>query len=166
MPLASYNLTIVDYNGETSRMGVNVGDITAVSLPGTLTDIAALRAAVTGLIVGNQKRDSLTAFASNLTNFLPTSPDAQVERKWLVTYSDNTQWFNPPANTVANEGFGKVFQVEIATADASLLTGNSEYLALDEPEAAAFVTAFEDIARSPYGGNVLVTSIQLVGRTR
>lgn len=166
MPLASYNLTIVDYNGETSRMGVNVGAVTAVSLPGLLTNIAALRAAVTGLIVGNQKRDTLTAFSSNLTNFLPTSTDAQVERKWLVTYSDNQPFFDDPVNAIPNEGYGKTFVVEIATADSSLLSGNSEFLALDEPEAAAFVTAFEDMARSPYGGTTLVQSIQLVGRTR
>ena len=166
MPLASYNLTIVDYNGETSRMGVNTGNVTAVSLPGLLTNIAALRAAVSGLIVGNQKRDSLTAFASNLTNFLPTSPDAQVERKWLVTYSDNQAFFDDPVNAIPNEGFGKIFQVEIATADATLLSGNSEFLPLDDPAAEDFVTAFEDMARSPYGGTTLVQSIQLVGRTR
>lgn len=166
MPLASYNLTIIDYNGETSRMGINVGAVTAVSLPGLLTNIAALRAAITNLIVGNQKADSLTAFKSNLTNALPTSTDAQVERKWLVTYTDNQPFFDAPVNAIPNEGFGKVFQVEIATADSTLLTDNSEFLDINAGEGDAFATAFEAMARSPYGGTTLVSSIELVGRTR
>lgn len=166
MPLASYNLTLIDYNGETSRMGVNVGSVTAVSLPGLLTNIAALRAATSTLILGNQKSDSLTAFKSNISNNLPTDQNAQVERKWLVTYVDNTEFFDAPVNAIPNEGFGKTFTLEIATANAELLTDNSEFLDINAGEGADWADAFEAMARSAYGGAVLVTSIELVGRTR
>lgn len=166
MPLAAYNLTLIDYNGETSRMGINVGAVTAVSLPGLLTNIATLRTETAGLILGNQKADSLTAFKSNLTNALPTDQNAQVERKWLVTYTDNQQYFDAPVNAIPNEGFGKTFTLEIATANAELLTDNSEFLDINTGPGADWATAFEAMARSAYGGTVLVSSIQLVGRTR
>jgi hypothetical protein len=166
MPLASYNLTIIDYNGETSRMGVNVGAVTAVSLPGLLTNIATFRGATSALILGNQKSDTLTAFKSNLTNALPTDPNAQVERKWLVTYADNQPFFDAPVNAIPNEGFGKTFTLEIATANAELLTDNSEFLDINAGDGSDWADAFEAMARSAYGGTVIVQSIELVGRTR
>jgi hypothetical protein len=40
----NHSVTIVDYNGETSTTTIHVGGVTAASLPGLLTDIAAWRA--------------------------------------------------------------------------------------------------------------------------
>lgn len=162
----AHSTTIVDYNGETSTTTVNVGSVTAVSLPGLLTNIAAWRAAITDVIVGNQRSDRLTAYASNLNPLLPTDPNAQVERKWQLNYVDNTQFFDAPVNAIPNAGYGKRFQVEIATADATLVLPNSEYMDISTGPGAALVEAFEDLARSPYGGAALVTDVILVGRTR
>lgn len=161
----TYNLTIVDYNAETSRMGINIGVVTAATIASRLSQAADLRAAIANLIIGNQKADTMTAFKTNISNNLPTDPSAQVERKWLVTYADDTEFFDL-AESIPNEGFGKTFNVEIATADATLLEDNSEFLDLGSPEAVAFISAFENMARSPYGGQPVVLSIELVGRTR
>jgi hypothetical protein len=147
-------------------MGVNIGSVTAVSLPGLLTDIATLRTAISGLIVGNQATDKLTAYNTTLNPALPTSTDAQVERKWRVVYRDTQAFFDAPVNAIPNAGYGKPFEVEIATADSTLLQDNSEYLDIDDGAGADFVDAFETIARSPYGGTVTVQSIELVGRSR
>lgn len=166
MPLPSWNLTIVDYNGETSSTGVNLGSVTAVSLPGLLTNIATLRTAISGLIVGNQRSDKLTAYNTTLNPALPTSTDAQVERKWRVVYTDTQAFFDAPVNAIPNAGFGKIFEIEIATADSTLLQNNSEYLDIDDTEGLAFANAFQAIARSPYGGTVTVQYIELVGRSR
>ena len=167
MPMPSWGVTIVDYNGETSTTGVNIGNVTAVSLPGLLTDIATLRTAISGLIVGNQRSDRLTAYNTTLNPALPTSTDAQVERKWRVVYTDTQAFFDDPVNAIPNAGFGKLFDIEIATADSTLLDNNSEFLDIDSPGAGAdFVDAFETIARSPYGGTVTVQYIELVGRSR
>ena len=163
---SQWSETIIDYNGEKTAFGVAVGNVTAASLPGLLTDIAALRAAVLNMILGNVDSDQLRAYRTPGSGFYPTDPNAQVERKWLVTYRDNQAFFDDPVNAIPNAGFGKYFNVEIGTADATLLTDNQEFLALDSTEGAAFVTAFEDMARSPYGGTTLVISIELVGRTR
>lgn len=162
-----HSTTIVDYNGETSTTTIHTGAVTAVSLPGLLTDIAAWRAAITVVIIGNQRSDKLTAYNTNLNPFLPTDPNAQVERKWQINYVDNTAFFDAPVNSIPNEGFGKRFQVELATADASLVLPNSEYMDVGAGTPGEdLVTAFEAIARSPYGGVAAVTDVVLVGRTR
>ena len=166
MPSPSWNVTIVDYNGETSSTGVNIGAVTAVSLPGLLTDIATLRTAISGLIVGNQRADKLTAYNTTLNPALPASTDAQVERKWRVVYTDTLAFFDAPVNAIPNAGYGKLFEIEIATADSTLLDNNSEFLDIDDGPGADFVDAFETIARSPYGGTTTVQYIELVGRSR
>lgn len=163
-----YSITLADYNFETSTMSIHTGAVTAVSLPGLLTDIADLKAAVLALTLGNIWADMLRAFKTPGPNsgVAPTDQNAQVERKWLVTYRDNLQFFDAPVNAIPNAGFGKIFNLEIATANAALLTDNSEFLNLTADEGLDFVTAFESIARSPYGGTTEVISIELVGRTR
>jgi len=157
---------IQDYNGETSVTGVAVGNVTAVSLPGLLTNIAAYRAAVDDLILGTVKSDTLVAYKTPGTNALPSDQNAQVERKWLVTYDDITQYFDPPTNAIPNAGFGKIFNLEIATANAELLADNQEYLDISAGPGLAYATAFNNMSRTPYGGVGRVLTVQLVGRTR
>lgn len=165
MPLPTHSTTIVDYNGETSTTTINLGPITAVNLPTVLSQISDWRAAIGTVIIGNQRNDKLTAYNSNLNSSLPSSTDAQVERKWQITYVDSTAFFDV-SEAIPNAGFGKFFQVEIATADSSHLENNSEFLDLNSPPGNALVDAFEVLAKSPYGGTPQVYSIELVGRTR
>lgn len=164
-----YSMTIGDYNSETSVTGIHTGAVTAVSLPGLLTNISNLKAATLGIILGNVWFDQLRAFKTPGANagIPPTDPFAQVEAKWLVTYRDNLPFFDAPVNAIPNAGFGKIFNVEIATANAALLSDNSEFLDLDPAAPGGeWVTAFEAMGRSPYGGTVEVISIEYVGRTR
>lgn len=163
---SNWSETISDYNGETSVTGVNVGNVTAVSLPGLLSDIADLRAAIDDLILGTVKSDQLRAYKTPGTNALPSDPNAQVERKWLVTYDDITVYFDPPTNAIPNAGYGKIFNVEIATANADLLADNQEFLDISSGVGLAYASAFNTIAKSPYGGQGRVLTIELVGRTR
>ena len=159
-----YSLTVNDYDGEKTVTKINTGAVTAVSLPGLLTQIGNLRDAIDDLIIGVEQKETLTVFSTILNQDLPTSEFAQRETKWVVRYHDNTQFFDAPVNAIPNEGYLKPFDIEIGTADLSLLENNNDFLALDGTEAAAFVTAFEAMARSPYGGVVVVDSIQQVGR--
>jgi len=162
----AWTYALTDYNGEVSTTTIRTGAITAASIAGTLTDIAAMVTAIDNMTLGVRKSDSLRAFKTPGSNALASDPNAQVERKWLVTYDDITPFFDPPLNAIPNAGFGAVFNLEIGTADADLLADNQEFLALDAGPGLAFVTAFQTLGRTPYGGDPRVLSIELVGRTR
>jgi len=154
-----------DYSKEDSAVSMHVGAVTAVSLPGLLTQIGTLRTAIDGITLGVVGSEALTAFDSNLSTALPVSEDAQRERKWLVRYVDNLPFFDDPVNAIPNEGYKKVFTFEIACADiATRLNANSDEANLANAGIAAFKTAFEAIARSPYGGTVTVLKLIAVGR--
>lgn len=162
-----YTLSLKDFSKENSSSSVHVGAVTAVSLPGLLTDIAAYRAAVDAIVVGTIRSDKLTAFNTQISQAIPASAQAQRERKFLVTYTDSLQFFDDPVNAIPNAGYGQIFNFEIPTADfslAALFPTNTDEVSLTQTQIAAFVTAFQDMARSPYGGTVTVLAITGVGR--
>lgn len=158
--------TLLDFDRESGSTNIQTGAVTAVSLPGLLTQIGALRTAIEGITVGVVSGESLYAFRTRLSNTPPSDPNAQRERVWVVHYEDTTAFFDDPVNAIPNAGFGKNFTVAIPTADFSgtRLLANSEDADLTEASIAAFVTAFEAMARSPYGGAVNVTRIEAAGR--
>lgn len=157
--------TMLDHNGEKSTTSFYTGNITAVSLPDTLTEFGQLRAAVEGITLGTVAQESLKVFDTKLSNTRPTDQNAQRERKWLVVYEDNLPFFDAPVNAIPNEGYRKVFTFEIATADiANRLVTNTDEADLTNAGIAAFKTAFEQIARSPYGGTTTVLKLVAVGR--
>jgi hypothetical protein len=159
--------SFLDYDRESASTNLQTGAVTAVSLPGLLTQIGALRTAIGNIVVGTISGESLYAFRTRLSNAPPADPQAQRERVWVVHYEDVTAFFDDPVNAIPNEGFGKNFTIAIPTADFSgtHLLANSEDADLTDTEMAAFVTAFEAIARSPYGGAVNVTRIEAGGRS-
>lgn len=162
-----HSIGFLDYSLENSSSSVHVGGVTAVSLPGLLTQIAAYVTAVDNITIGTLRDDTLIAFSTNRSSTPPASPLARRESKWLIRYEDNLPFFDDPVNAIPNAGFGKIFTFTIPTADF-LLTGafplNSDDAVLTQTQLAAFVTAFEAMARSPYGGTVNVLGIEAVGR--
>lgn len=160
------NFTILDHNEEKSTTSFYTGNVTAVSLPGLLTQFGALRTAIEGITLGTISQEELSVFRTKLSNTIPSDENAQRERKWLVVYEDSQAFFDPGVDSIPNAGYRKVFNFEIGTA---LLTGqllpNSDEADLTTTEMAAFVTAFEAIARSPYGGTVNVLKLVAVGRS-
>ena len=148
--------TIVDYSNEKSSFRIPIGDITAVSLPGALTEMGDLQTAIDGIILGDRQKQGWIGDDTVLTSLPASSPLAQVEWAWLVTYKGD----------VSN----KLFNVSIATADpqAGHLLPNSDMADLTNADMAAFVSAFEQIARTPDSSTetVKVVRIQLVGRNR
>ena len=158
--------SVADFGGEMSSFGVRVGVVTAGTLPGLLTQIGAIRTATAALILGTIQREQLVAFNSPLSSARPTNPNAQRERKWLVTYVDSLAFFDAPTNAIPNEGFGKKFQIEIPTANLTtdLLLGNTDMADLENAAWIAWVNAFEAMGRSPHGGTVDVLDVRAVGR--
>lgn len=159
----------IDYSREKASWSIATGEVTAVSLPGLLTEVGALRSATNGITLGDVSDERLSVFDTNLSNTPAASPLAQVESSWLVTYEDNLPFFDDPVNAIPNEGFGRLFTVTIPTADIAAtgrLQANSDHANLAETGMAAFVTAFEATARSPYGGTTNIVDIVFVGRNR
>lgn len=163
--MAGYGgFSILDYDGEKSSLQFYTGNITVASLPGTLTQFGALRDAINEIILGTISSESLKVFDTKLSNVTPTAEFAQRETKWLVVYEDNLPFFDAPVNAIPNEGFGKIFTFEIATADLSHLQTGTDKLDLSVNPGADFVAAFEAFARSPYGGTTNVLEVRHVGR--
>lgn len=161
--------TLLDYSKEKGSTSIATGEVTAVSLPGLLTQVGALRSAIDGITLGTISNERMTVFDTQLSVIPPTDPHAQVERVWLVRYADNLPFFDAPLNAIPNEGFQQVFTFTIPTADiaaAGRLVSGTDMANLGESGMQAFVAAFEAVGRSPYGGTVDVLEIRHVGRKR
>jgi hypothetical protein len=166
--MAGERLTVgfIDYSGENSNSSINVGTVTAVSLPGLLSDIAAYITAIDGITLGTVRDDTLVAYSTNRSSTPPSDSNAQRERKWLVRYTDTTAFFDDPINAIPNAGFGKIFTFTIPTADlgGANLLANTDKANPADTQIAAYIAAFEALARSPYGGVCEILDITAVGR--
>jgi len=158
------SLTLIDYDKEVAASSFYTGDVTAVSLPGLLTQFGDLRAAIEGITLGVMRQEALKVFDTRLSNAKPSDKEAQRETKWLVVYEDNLPFFDDPVNAIPNAGYLKIFTMEIGTADLSLLNTDTNTMNITAGAGLTFKTAFEAIARSPYGGTVTVRQVQHVGR--
>jgi len=146
------NITINDYSNEKSSFGVTSITANAGNLAAQQTLAAALIGAVEDLTIGEVVKQTMSLVILD-TPAIPTSPYAQRELKWLVSY--------------VGDSSGKTFQVEIAAPDITdNVAPNTDIADLSSADWAAFVTAFEDYVRSPDNGTetVTVTKAQVVGR--
>jgi len=144
--------TINDYSNEKSSFGVTSITINAGNLAAQQTAAAALAAAVEDLTIGELVKQQQSLVILD-TPAIPTSPYAQRELKWLVSY--------------VGDSSGKIFQTEIAAPDITdNVVPNSDQADLASTDWAAFVAAFESYVRSPDNGTETVTvlSAKLVGR--
>lgn len=160
------SFTLMDYSREKATVGFNTAAITATSIAGTLTQFGTLRTAIEGITAGVVAAEALYVNRSKLSNTPPVSPEAQREKKWLVTYEDATEYFDDPVNSIPNAGFKGVFNVEIPTADLAAVTmiTNTDDANMGLTPMSTFITAFQNLVKSPYGGDVIVTRVQFVGR--
>lgn len=145
------SFTIMDYNREKSSFTYNVGEVTAVTLPSILSGNTDLEEALQAIIEGVISRRQLDVFDNaEQSPTPPTEKYAQRETKWLVRFRDVTT--------------NKLYRSEIPTAKLSLLTANEDTLDLSAGAGLAFKTAFEAHARSVDNNNVVIISVQHVGR--
>lgn len=146
-------VTVLDYSEETSRTNFSIGAITAVSIAGFLSDFGAWKTALGNIILGTISKDRWVGDATDISNTPPGSANAQVELKWLVTYEANTT--------------KKRFRQELPTADPSKTIAGTDKADLTDTDIAAYVTAFETVAKSPDDDTegVSVLDMQLVGRS-
>lgn len=151
-PLSSAGETYRDYGtpGEKASFEITVVDLTAVNVAAQSGLLTTLWGAIDALVLGNIASRKIVFAQSNPDDTEVTDPTAQRENKWLVRYHDTS---------------GRKFRVELPTANLALLTLGTEFLDLTDTDPAAFVTAFEAVAKSPDDQSaVSVDSIQFVGR--
>jgi hypothetical protein len=146
--------SILDYSEETSSWAFNFGAITAISLPGFLTNFGALRTSLGNIITGTIKKEAWVGDSTVLSNVPPVDSNAQVELKFLLSYEGDTS--------------KKVFHSEIPTPDTSKLIPGTDEVDLTDTDIADFVTDFETIGRTPDDDTETVTvlGMHLVGRNR
>lgn len=151
--MATTNLfTINDNSNEKSSFSVTSITANAGNLAAQQTAAAALAGAVVDLSIGELVKQQMSLVILD-TPAIPSSPYAQREMKWLVSY--------------VGDASGKTFQCEIAAPDLTdNLVPNTDNADLASTDWAAFVTAFEAFVRSPDNGTETVTVLKavLVGR--
>jgi len=160
MAAGSYaNLTYLDFSSEKSVNKVPSYQIDAANLATWLTGWGSYKTASAAITLGTQQKEQVVIYDTILSNSLPASQVAQRESKLLIRFRGDTD--------------GELFTLTIPTVDLSVLTfaagalGNTDYIVLtDGGVMAAWVSAFEAIARSPRNDaeTVTVESAQAVGR--
>jgi len=153
MSKSEYSVSWRDYSDEKANSTMTTVQLTAGNVVATLSLLDALLAAMQAITEGSAETSRVTYRTQEEDPGRPTSASAQRERKWLVFYHDDTT--------------NKKYRMEIPTA---LLTGNlvagTDLADLGATNIAAFVTAFEAVAKDPDTGlnDVVVDKIQHVGR--
>jgi len=147
-------LTVRDYSKELSRFKVNFTGITVGNLGSILTQWGDLKTATDAIILGVEANEQLVLDNTIISSAVPASPFAQRELKIEVTYVGDTS--------------GKKFQIEIPTPDLAALTLNNtdEVVLADGGVMAAWVTAFQTIAKSPDSDTETCTVIQALVKGR
>jgi len=157
MPQDSATFTAKDYNGEPTRVNINIAEVTAAGIDAQVTAIGVLRVAMEALMHGAFRSSYLqdNLYAANPVN---DNPDAQRETKWAVNVVDIG---------------GNVYKAtEIPMANRTLLPPANDYLFKNGQMIAAdtggeiqdFIDAYEAVARDKLGNAVEVTDIYAVGR--
>ena len=149
-----------DYDSERSGTTILWSSVNETNFVDAFANMVIMQARIDALSLGTIAERAVT-FRTRVSNAAATNPQAQREVKWLVTYEDITPEI---ATGVPNQGFGKVFTLEIPCADLSLLQANSDEINYTSTAFTNFKASFEAHARSPYGGQVRIVNMRHVGR--
>lgn len=151
--------TMIDNTAEKSVFSMNVGIVTAASLPGLLTNLGQFETALEAVVLTNIFKKRLLVYDnSGATPVPPASTSAQVEKKWLVHYHDSQELFG----AVPNVFFGNKYTCEIAGADEALLVSGTDFMNITTGVGATFKTEFESCFLAPSGGTLVVDSVEFV----
>ena len=153
---------------ERSTFSFKLGAVTAGNLAGdggVLDRVGTLKDAVLAITLGHIVGEGLSVYNNKIAPVTNLGKPVQREKKWLVTYADNTEFFDV-AEAIPNEAYGRIFTAEIPTADESLLPATLDDFAdiITAGPIKTFVDEFEATCKSPAGGTPKVLSIEFVGR--
>lgn len=142
----------MDYSGEFATIKFYFQALTPLNLPTFLTQYDIMLIALQGITLGQITWTNWVGDETILSNVPPTNSAATRKLYWEMEYEGNAS--------------KRKSYIQIGTADTSKASFFSDYADLSQPQIAAFITAFEDIARSPYNSldNVTVTKMRIKGR--
>jgi hypothetical protein len=162
MPTQGF-VTIEDMDHEVSTTSFWLQDVGAGNFASVTQDLDEIKDAIITVIRGVVRQTGFTK--TYLESFaVVTDEEAQRENKWLVTYRDTTQFLDV-ANTIANTGYGKVFNIEVATAKLTglLLDDRGVMDINDGGVGEAFKDVLQANIRSPYNHTAAGTpTIQVI----
>jgi len=151
---SEYVLSFEDYSTEKSTMRVVIDQLTAGNLAATEALLATLLSSIQAITLGAVRTETVKLRVDDVDAAAVTDPLAQREIKALVSYHDDTT--------------GKKYRIEIPTLDLVTIgmVAGSDLVNLADAQAAAFVAAFEAVAKDPDTGlnTVTVDTIRFVGR--
>lgn len=143
-------MQFLDYSGERkSIQNLFSGELTAISLPGFLSDLSDLEDALEAVTLGTLSKISWGA-ATVVSNTRPTDKDAQIETELLVYLRDATteQPFSFRIPTVDYTVFN---YADPPAGDMVIISGAGASTVTTD-----LVAAIEGIARSPFNDANLV----------
>lgn len=148
---ASFDLSVIDYDNEVSRISARITDIDAANYVAVTTAVADLIAAMGAIGLGVFKASAVRTREVAYSSTPPSDQTAQRETKWLIRSEDD----------VTHE----IVRHEFPCADLSLLSGNNDTITDFTPSGlAAFKTAWEAVVKSKVGNAVSLISLQHVGK--
>ena len=148
--MGRYSRTLLDYDNESTTIGVYAADLNAGNIATQITLQADFGAAINDMALGTLQRIQYGNTVESLQP-PPSDPFAQRELKWRVDYRDTVN--------------GKPGFFTIGTANAALLSatdrGKADPLNAD---VIAFTTAAEAYVLSQDGNAIEIEQIVIVGR--
>lgn len=153
MPGANAVFTLRDASKEDSVVKVYNGPITAISLPGYLTQLGDFRTALDNLTLCNIAREQWTGDVTELDQNQASNPFAQRELKLKIDY-------------IGDNG-SPIRHFTVAGPDLAALTiVNDQIVLADGGVMEAFVTAAEAMMRHPLDDTEAITIVgaEIVGR--
>jgi len=153
---SSLRQTYKDYSNESTKSRVNITAITAGNIVAVRANVTTFQTAEDDLTLGARFTTEILSDDITATPALPTDPNSQRERKWLVRYktsAGNIYHYTIPCAKVDDGG-------------TPLLRAESDFADLTEAKWVAWVSAFLTIAVGKDGnGASAVLSAELVGRS-
>lgn len=142
MPGSYFGISYKDNSREIGRTDFNIGDLTAISLPGALTQMGALTDALQAIVLG-AKVQTRFGDVDNIVATPPTSKLAQRGVKWTLQGRDSVTGV-PVIN-------------HVPTADLTKLpAGAGEDLDLTAGLGLAVKTAYDALVKSPAGNDLVL----------
>lgn len=152
-----YSVSLRDYSGETKSVRLYTGEITAVSLPGLLSDLGTFRTALEAVTLGVVAKDSWGEETVH-SNARASTKDAQIESELLVTLRGATSEA-PYSFRIPTVDYTAFNYADPPAGDAVIISGSGATAATT-----ALVTAIEATFKMPNDETeaVVVTGMRVV----